>query len=157
MTPSPLQALIEKHRNWKSECWNPINPHALTCQTSPIKPCDSCAAIIQAHLDFADELAEVAARMEPAKLCDAHDNDTCKRQDCNYPVCTVVAPGDATPAPDLRAWVQHKSGCPVSVWKDKPVPDMKLTPHEGWHKVGEHQAECTCGLQAALDRQRSGA
>ncbi len=54
---SRLAAIEQQHREWKSECWNPINPHALTCQTSPTKPCELCAAIIQAHRDCADTLA----------------------------------------------------------------------------------------------------
>lgn len=52
-----LKGLVEKHRFWKSECWNPVNPHQRTCQNGP-KPCEMCAAIIQAHSDFADELTK---------------------------------------------------------------------------------------------------
>lgn len=62
-----LAALRDSHRDWKSECWNPVNPHVRTCQNGQ-KPCEMCAAIIQSHVDFANELDPLIARLPPAPL-----------------------------------------------------------------------------------------
>ena len=55
-----IAALKEAHRGWKSECWGGDNPHARTCQNGP-KPCELCAAVMQAHADFSDELKALLA------------------------------------------------------------------------------------------------
>lgn len=60
-SPGGARELIEKWRAWHSECWNPLNPHALTCQNSQTKPCENCAAVIQAKADCADELEALHA------------------------------------------------------------------------------------------------
>lgn len=55
MSMDRFRELIDRHRGWKSECWNPINPHVRTCQNGD-KPCELCASVMQAHEDFANEL-----------------------------------------------------------------------------------------------------
>jgi hypothetical protein len=60
-----VQALVEQWRDWKCECWNPTNPHALTCQNSPSKPCENCAQVIQARVDCADDLAALLTPEQP--------------------------------------------------------------------------------------------
>lgn len=56
-----LKELEAKHRAWVSTCRNPINPHQATCANSSIGKCEMCAAIEQAHQDFADDLASLLA------------------------------------------------------------------------------------------------